>query len=121
MRPLTPRPLVSPILTVSLKRREAFEEVLSSSHLTLFCADAAQIGLPQDKDKLPLLCILDPFIAGNEVLVTPCAPFLLPRPAFTMLPIRIARHTQRGRAHPRQHPQGLSLPCFPSKLKPARN
>ena len=40
------------------------------------CADTAQIGLPQDKSRLPLLCILDPFIAGNEVLVTPCAPFL---------------------------------------------
>jgi len=42
------------------------------------CADTAQIGLPQDKSKLPLLCILDPFIAGNEVLVTPCALFLPP-------------------------------------------
>ena len=42
-----------------------------------FCADTvdgAQIGLSQDKDKLPLLCILDPFLAGNEVLVTPCVP-----------------------------------------------
>ncbi|KAI0254178.1 NUDIX hydrolase domain-like protein [Lactifluus subvellereus] len=42
-------------------RREAFEE----------------IGLPQDKTKLPLLCILDPFIAGNEVLVTPVVVLIL--------------------------------------------
>lgn len=42
-------------------RREAFEE----------------IGLPQDKDKLPLLCILDPFLAGNEVLVTPVVVLIL--------------------------------------------
>ncbi|KAH9978152.1 hypothetical protein BGW80DRAFT_1286081 [Lactifluus volemus] len=42
-------------------RREAFEE----------------IGLPQDKAKLPLLCILDPFIVGNEVLVTPVVVLIL--------------------------------------------
>ncbi|KAF8502860.1 hypothetical protein F5888DRAFT_1121528 [Russula emetica] len=37
----------------------------------------AQIGLPQDKDKLPLLCILDPFLTGNEVLVTPVVVLIL--------------------------------------------
>ncbi|KAI0269349.1 NUDIX hydrolase domain-like protein [Gloeopeniophorella convolvens] len=42
-------------------RREAFEE----------------IGLPQDKTKLPLLCILDPFLAGNQVLVTPVVVLIL--------------------------------------------
>jgi len=35
-------------------------------------------GLPQDKSKLLLLCIPDPFIASNEVVVTPCAPFFPP-------------------------------------------
>ncbi|KAH9045779.1 NUDIX hydrolase domain-like protein [Lactarius pseudohatsudake] len=42
-------------------RREAFEE----------------IGLPNDKTKLPLLCVLDPFIAGNQVLVTPVVVLIL--------------------------------------------
>ncbi|KAF8497375.1 hypothetical protein F5888DRAFT_277382 [Russula emetica] len=46
---------------LTFKRREVFEE----------------IGLPQDKDKLPLLCILDPFLAGNEVLVTPVVVLIL--------------------------------------------
>jgi len=77
------RPPVRLIVTLStLKRREAFEEVLSLSYLSLhwnsvltpYMAQLVQIGLPQDKDKLPLLCILDPFLAGNEVLVTPCVP-----------------------------------------------
>jgi hypothetical protein len=76
------RPPVRLIVTrLPLKRREAFEEVLFLSYHPLrleFGADtvhgAPQIGLSQDKDKLPLLCILDPFLAGNEVLVTPCVP-----------------------------------------------
>lgn len=44
-----------------------------------------QIGLPRDKDKLPLLCVLEPFLAGNEVLVTPCALllYLEPQPTHT--------------------------------------
>ncbi|VDB90106.1 unnamed protein product [Peniophora sp. CBMAI 1063] len=36
-------------------RREALEE----------------IGLPRDKLRIPLLCVLDPFLAGNNILVTP--------------------------------------------------
>jgi len=36
-------------------RREAYEE----------------IGLPIDKAKAPLLCILEPFLAGDNILVTP--------------------------------------------------
>lgn len=42
-------------------RREAYEE----------------IGLPRDKQKIPLLCVLDPFLAGNETLVTPVVVLIL--------------------------------------------
>ncbi|KAF9463715.1 NUDIX hydrolase domain-like protein [Collybia nuda] len=42
-------------------RREAFEE----------------IGLPQDRHKVPLLCILEPFIAGNDTIVTPVVVLIL--------------------------------------------
>ena len=30
-----------------------------------------QIGLSMDKSKVPLLCILEPFLAGNQLIVTP--------------------------------------------------
>lgn len=30
-----------------------------------------QIGLSLDKQKVPLLCILEPFLAGNQLIVTP--------------------------------------------------
>ncbi|KAI5116234.1 hypothetical protein M0805_003296 [Coniferiporia weirii] len=42
-------------------RREAFEE----------------IGLSQDKEKVPLLCILEPFLAGNQLIVTPVVVLIL--------------------------------------------
>ncbi|TFY77616.1 hypothetical protein EWM64_g6393, partial [Hericium alpestre] len=42
-------------------RREAFEE----------------IGLPIDKNKVPLLCVLEPFIAGAATLVTPVVVLIL--------------------------------------------
>lgn len=32
---------------------------------------ALQIGLVTDKSKVPLLCVLEPFLAGNGVLITP--------------------------------------------------
>jgi hypothetical protein len=53
--------------------------ILSVPHLYAgVCAEVVtQIGLPQDKGKLPLLCILDPFVAGNGVLVTPYASFFI--------------------------------------------
>ncbi|KAJ7605932.1 hypothetical protein B0H17DRAFT_1165106 [Mycena rosella] len=41
-------------------RREAFEE----------------IGLSRDKLKVPLLCILEPFLASNQLIVTSCVIFL---------------------------------------------
>ncbi|KAM6496455.1 NUDIX hydrolase domain-like protein [Amanita muscaria] len=42
-------------------RREAFEE----------------IGLPRDRRKVPLLCILEPFIASNDLIVTPVVVLIL--------------------------------------------
>ncbi|KAF8727746.1 hypothetical protein AX14_007055 [Amanita brunnescens Koide BX004] len=42
-------------------RREAFEE----------------IGLPRDRQKLPLLCILEPFLASNDLIVTPVVALIL--------------------------------------------
>ncbi|KAJ7731704.1 NUDIX hydrolase domain-like protein [Mycena maculata] len=42
-------------------RREAFEE----------------IGLPRDKLKVPLLCILEPFLASNQLIVTPVVVLIL--------------------------------------------
>ncbi|KAF8491041.1 NUDIX hydrolase domain-like protein, partial [Russula emetica] len=62
-------------------RREVFEE----------------IGLPQDKDKLPLLCILDPFLAGNEVLVTPVVVLILDN---TLKPVLNAPKVDTLFSHP---------------------
>ncbi|KAF9266071.1 hypothetical protein L218DRAFT_922455 [Marasmius fiardii PR-910] len=42
-------------------RREAFEE----------------IGLPKDREKVPLLCTLEPFLAGNQLIVTPVVVLIL--------------------------------------------
>ncbi|KAL0581505.1 8-oxo-dGTP diphosphatase [Marasmius crinis-equi] len=42
-------------------RREAFEE----------------IGLPRDRRKAPLLCTLEPFLAGNQLIVTPIVVLIL--------------------------------------------
>ncbi|KAF8490269.1 hypothetical protein F5888DRAFT_1910021, partial [Russula emetica] len=66
---------------LTFKRREVFEE----------------IGLPQDKDKLPLLCILDPFLAGNEVLVTPVVVLILDN---TLKPVLNAPEVDTLFSHP---------------------
>jgi len=42
-------------------RREAFEE----------------IGLAKDKSKVPLLCVMEPFLAGNGILITPVVVLVL--------------------------------------------
>lgn len=42
-------------------RREAFEEV----------------GLPQDSERVPLLCVMEPFLAGNQTVVTPVVVLIL--------------------------------------------
>ncbi|KAJ8087251.1 8-oxo-dGTP diphosphatase [Marasmius tenuissimus] len=42
-------------------RREAFEE----------------IGLPRDRRKVPFLCTLEPFLAGNQLIVTPIVVLIL--------------------------------------------
>ncbi|KAI0650863.1 NUDIX hydrolase domain-like protein [Trametes meyenii] len=49
-------------------RREAYEE----------------IGLPLDYKKVPLLCILEPFLAGNRLIVTPVVVLILDK---TLRPI----------------------------------
>jgi hypothetical protein len=41
--------------SLKIQRREAFEE----------------IGLPIDKERVRCLCLLDPFLAGNQLIVTP--------------------------------------------------
>jgi len=43
------------------QRREAFEE----------------IGLSRDKHKVPLLCVLAPYLSGNELIVTPVVVLIL--------------------------------------------
>lgn len=41
-------------------------------HLYYFTGiDTSQIGLATDKSKVPLLCVLEPFLAGNSILITP--------------------------------------------------
>ncbi|KAH9061983.1 NUDIX hydrolase domain-like protein [Lactarius vividus] len=62
-------------------RREAFEE----------------IGLPNDKTKLPLLCVLDPFLAGNQVLVTPVVVLILDN---TLQPVLNAPEVETLFSHP---------------------
>ncbi|KAI6043657.1 NUDIX hydrolase domain-like protein [Pisolithus marmoratus] len=42
-------------------RREAFEET----------------GLPQDPERVPLLCVTEPFLAGNQTVVTPVVVLIL--------------------------------------------
>ncbi|KAH8999472.1 NUDIX hydrolase domain-like protein [Lactarius akahatsu] len=62
-------------------RREAFEE----------------IGLPNDKTKLPLLCVLDPFLAGSQVLVTPVVVLILDN---TVQPVLNAPEVETLFSHP---------------------
>ncbi|KAI9448390.1 NUDIX hydrolase domain-like protein [Lactarius indigo] len=62
-------------------RREAFEE----------------IGLPKDKTKLPLLCVLEPFLAGNQVLVTPVVVLILDN---TLQPVLNAPEVETLFSHP---------------------
>jgi hypothetical protein len=54
------------------QRREAFEEVsIAPCRMCVSACTVLQIGLPRDKVKIPLLCVLEPFLAGNYTLVTP--------------------------------------------------
>ncbi|KDQ63951.1 hypothetical protein JAAARDRAFT_682725, partial [Jaapia argillacea MUCL 33604] len=62
-------------------RREAFEE----------------IGLPMDKSKVPLLCTLEPFLAGNAVIVTPVVVLILDN---TVRPILNASEVTSLFSHP---------------------
>ncbi|KAG6876372.1 hypothetical protein C0992_013179 [Termitomyces sp. T32_za158] len=42
-----------------------------------FQAYDEQIGLPPDRKKVPLLCILEPYVAGNSTIVTPVVVLIL--------------------------------------------
>jgi len=77
-------------------RREAFEEV----------------GLPQDKEKLPLLCILDPFVTGNEVLVTPVVVLILDN---TLKPVLNAPEVDTLFSHPLA---SFLSTAFPERAEP---
>ncbi|KAJ7109089.1 NUDIX hydrolase domain-like protein [Mycena crocata] len=62
-------------------RREAFEE----------------IGLPPNKQKVPLLCILEPFLASNHLIVTPVVVLILDN---TLRPILNAAEVASLFSHP---------------------
>ncbi|KAF7332625.1 Glycoside hydrolase family 5 protein [Mycena kentingensis (nom. inval.)] len=62
-------------------RREAFEE----------------IGLPLDRMKVPLLCILEPFLASNNLVVTPVVVLILDN---TLRPILNAAEVATLFSHP---------------------
>ncbi|TFL00688.1 hypothetical protein BDV98DRAFT_109112 [Pterulicium gracile] len=62
-------------------RREAFEE----------------IGLPRDRTKAPLLCVLEPFLASNSTLVTPVVVLILDN---TLQPILNADEVTSLFSHP---------------------
>ncbi|KAH9931777.1 NUDIX hydrolase domain-like protein [Amylocystis lapponica] len=62
-------------------RREAFEE----------------IGLPQDPKKVPLLCFFEPFLAGNQLVVTPVVVLILDN---TLRPILNAPEVASLFSHP---------------------
>ncbi|EIN11101.1 hypothetical protein PUNSTDRAFT_101119 [Punctularia strigosozonata HHB-11173 SS5] len=66
---------------VDTARREAFEE----------------IGLPQDNRKVPLLCVMEPFLAGNQLLVTPVVVMVLDS---TIKPILNAAEVSSLFSHP---------------------
>ncbi|KAJ7081168.1 NUDIX hydrolase domain-like protein [Mycena belliarum] len=62
-------------------RREAFEE----------------IGLPRDRSKVPLLCILEPYLAANQLIVTPVVVLILDN---TLRPILNAAEVASLFSHP---------------------
>lgn len=58
----------------SIQRREAFEEVpciSGTSSPNYMPSLLFQIGLPRNKLQVPLLCVLEPFLASNHLIVTP--------------------------------------------------
>ncbi|KAF8660458.1 hypothetical protein AX16_001638 [Volvariella volvacea WC 439] len=77
-------------------RREAFEE----------------IGLPRDRKKVPLLCILEPFLAGNDLIVTPVVVLILDN---TLRPILNSAEVATLFSHPLRSFLTTSSPPFPSE------
>ncbi|KAH0840368.1 hypothetical protein J3R83DRAFT_1391 [Lanmaoa asiatica] len=48
---------------------------------------ARLVGLPQDRERVPLLCVMEPHLAKGEILVTPCVfRFVLVYPSCSTLP-----------------------------------
>ncbi|KAI0030515.1 NUDIX hydrolase domain-like protein, partial [Vararia minispora EC-137] len=80
-------------------RREAFEE----------------IGLPQNKDKIPLLCVLDPFLAGNNMLVTPVVVLILDN---TLRPVLNQPEVALLFSHPLAGFLSITAPSIPSNTDP---
>ncbi|KAF8512128.1 hypothetical protein JB92DRAFT_340107 [Gautieria morchelliformis] len=80
-------------------RREAFEEAseIHTSDLVTTGLRTCKIGLPLDKTKVPLLCILEPFLAGNHIIVTPVVVLILDQ---TLRPILNAFEVQSLFSHP---------------------
>lgn len=78
-----------------------------------------QIGLTPDKQKVPLLCVLDPFLASNSLIVTP----YVPPTHFSVLPptylskhrvvVLILDNTLRVSASPRVNHVHFVLSAFP--------
>jgi coenzyme A diphosphatase NUDT7 len=82
-------------------RREAFEEVCCPFVSSTASHGALQIGLSPDRDKVPLLCILEPFLVGNHLIVTP---YVHP----SVRDICLLTILQSCRSHPGQHPPRTS-------------
>lgn len=43
----------------------------ASASLMSIATYGTQIGLTRDKSKVPLLCVLGPFLTGNGIIITP--------------------------------------------------
>jgi len=56
-----------------------------------------EIGLSVDKSKVPLLCVLEPFLAGNGVLITPVVVLVLDN---TLRPVLNAPEVTKLFSHP---------------------
>ncbi|KAH7923639.1 hypothetical protein BV22DRAFT_1036121 [Leucogyrophana mollusca] len=80
-------------------RREAFEEV----------------GIPQDKERVPLLCIMGPFLAGNMMVVTPVVVLILDK---TLQPNLNESEVTSIFSHPLASFLSSAAP-FPSERAPA--
>ncbi|KAH9065153.1 hypothetical protein EDB83DRAFT_2263938 [Lactarius deliciosus] len=93
--------LASPLLVLNTTDSRGGRHLRRFPHPTQ-CAvyllmSRTQIGLPNDKTKLPLLCVLDPFLAGSQVLVTPVVVLILDN---TLQPVLNAPEVETLFSHP---------------------